>query len=156
MNIVVPFTRLHPEVVDALPDARWVNVSSDDEAYWRLFRDLWAAKETVTIVEHDIVPTPTALDGMAECPEEWCAATYAFEGRLFYGLGCVKFAGSLMARFPDVMDRVGEMASASHPARNWCNLDDRIKFVLRGRARPSPHLHPEVRHLSTVRSHDCG
>jgi len=155
MRLVVPYTKRLPEVVAALPDAEWIDVAVDDFAYWRLLYRLWSNHEAFTIVEHDIVPAPDLLAEIRDCPEEWCAAGYAFEDfGLIYGLGCVKFAASLTERVPAALGAVAAMETTDHPARHWCSLDDRLSGVLR-RAGVVQHHHGEVRHLLPVRSHDC-
>lgn len=125
-RLIVPHVRVVPEVRAALPDAEWIDVSADDEAYWRLLYRLWDARETVILVEQDILPTPDILAGMAACPADWCSCGYQFEDLgLFYGLGCAKFSGKLMAEYPDAIALVGEMGpSDHHPKRHWCPASD--------------------------------
>jgi hypothetical protein len=154
VNIIVPHTRVMPEVLAAVPGARWEDVSADDEAYWRLLDGLWAAREPFVIVEHDIVPDVAALDSVWACSEPWCACGYKFENfGLIYGLGCTKFGAGAMALVPDALERVAQMdPTPEHPPRHWCSLDSRLAAVL-GRAGLRQHKHGPVTHLRPMRSH---
>ena len=153
-RIVVPYTRIHPEVRTALPPTTdWRDVSADDEAYYRLLCELWTARESFILVEHDIVPTLTMLSELVSCASPWCACGYAFENLgLIYGLGCTKISGELMAQVPNAMELVALETSDDHPNRHWCRLDDNLKAVM-GRRGIHAHHHGTVRHLSTARSH---
>ena len=153
-RVIVPFTRRLPEVEAALPDAEWIDVSSDDEAYWRLLRDIWAERQSVVIVEHDIIPAPGAVESLKSCMREWCACPYPFEAvEALVGLGCTKFGSTLMYRLPDLIERVGRMGSGVHPPRHWCSLDGLVQSKL-VEAQVHVHRHEPAAHLSTVRSHE--
>lgn len=159
MRLVVPYvpSGLRPATLAAL--GPWHielrDVSLDDEAYWRLLRDLWLATEDTLIVEQDIVAPPDIVQGFLDCHERWCAATYPFEAwPALVGLGCTRFSGDLMVEVPDALDQVTAMADEIHPARHWCALDARLAAILRGRGF-APHIHGQVDHLSLRRSHSC-
>ena len=156
MNVVVPFTRRHPEVEAALADAHWVDVSGSDESYWELWSGLWGARRTVIVVEHDIVPGEGMLEEMWDCQHNWCAARYQFEEMgLITGLGCVKMSEALMGSVPDALEHVATaQPTDDHPPRHWCSLDSLLSGAL-GRAGYAVHPHGEVRHLSSSRSHTC-
>lgn len=156
VRVVVPFTRRLPEVVAALPDAEWVDVSGDDEAYWRLVRDLWRTAEDFAIVEHDVVPAPEILASLDGCTSLWCAASYRFENfGLITGLGCTRFSGTLTRFVPDALDLVASTSTPEHPPRHWCSMDARLSSVLRARGF-RVHEHGEVRHLGAeLRSHEA-
>ncbi len=154
-HVVVPYTRIEPDVMDAVPDAEWCYVGHDDAAYWGLLADLWAEGETFIIVEHDIVPTEADLQALAECPEGWCAAGYPFEDLgTYWGLGCTKFEGWFTRRYPEVVDRLTVGGDDVHPLHHWCNLDALLQGALAAHGQ-APHHHGLVRHLSTVRGHDA-
>ena len=80
-QVVVPFTNLAPETRAALKadgiEARYVDVSADHRDYWRLLSDIWAARQTTVIVEHDIVPWPGAVQALWDCRCDWGAYPYA-------------------------------------------------------------------------------
>jgi len=92
MNVVVPWTREHPEARAALASARphYVNVGRDDYAYWRLARCLWEA-DAFTIVEHDVVVRPDSVAELDACPERWCAFKVTTGEGWVCTLGCVRF-----------------------------------------------------------------
>jgi hypothetical protein len=186
MNVVIPFTApwsvrrhytgigptgesvegdfeaehgLRPEV-EALAlevGARLVDVSGDDQAYWRLLRDYWAAGETFIVVEHDVLPTRELLESMWQCPEPLCTGDPAPGATL----QCVKFAAALIGQFPTLLSDIGP--------HSWQGLDlaieyrvDRnlpIRHYLCGSGaatrhwhypgEPKRHMHgPPTRHLS--------
>ncbi len=79
-RVVCAYTVLHPATAEALerfaPNAELVDVSSDDEAYWRLVRDLWADQEDFLLIEHDIEITEDVLRSVADCSALWCAVRF--------------------------------------------------------------------------------
>lgn len=141
MRVVVPFARLH--VTEQVLRSYRVPVEfvrlDDDDAYRRLLHELWAARETVVIVEQDIVPWPGALEELYGCMGLWCACAHPLFGGLgiYHGLGCTKISGQLMARLPDLWDLSG----------HWSTLDQRLYFAARDIGEePHPHR-PPVIHL---------
>lgn len=126
-----------------------------DRDYFDLLSAYWRSGETFCIVEHDIVVRPEALVEFEECPERWCAAPYRYVGSTHYGLGCVRFDGSLLAAHPDVMDRVAVMCDPSHPPRHWCRLDAWISAVLYDRGERRDGHAGMVEHLNQGVSHGC-
>lgn len=157
--IVVPYTVLTHETAMAL-DCEWrgMYVGTDDAAYFRLLRDLWAAGETFTIVEHDIIPSREALASLDECGADWCACPYPYVWReVVAGLGCTRFRAPLMERQPDVFDVIAGMADGRHPPMHWCRLDAWLHVTLRDRGEPRCDRHPQVGHVNDGQSsaHGC-
>lgn len=162
MRIVVPYTRLSVPVLaalDATGRPHELVEMTDDEAYWRLLRDLWSDAETFAIVEHDIVVHPTVFDELDACPEQWCGFPhlYVCGGESgYYGLGCVRFRASLLQAVPDAMEQVGEMSDAIHPMRHWCTLDKWLQAEVLPRAGMGRHHHPTVLgHEGRTPAHGC-
>ncbi len=164
MRVVVPFTEMAPATAAALDatSAPWeaVDVSSDDESYWRLLRDLWADSETFLIVEHDIVVRPSTVVEMAMCPSQWCAARYPYFNGNHAGMGCAKFGTSLLRALPDAIGEIGDRFDGSHPRRHWCRLDAWLTRLLHQRGIPLCTNHAPVGHVrsfpGTVKpSHGC-
>ncbi len=148
-TIALPYTRLHPKVVQALTgwDVAFVDVSGSDEAYWELLASLWAKGRTFVVIEHDIVVRPDTLDALLECHEPWCSFQVPYVGRVYAGLSCAKFSASLIARHPDALERVGEMSDEDHPAGHWCRLDSWLQTVLNPGGEEM-HVHgPPLEHL---------
>jgi hypothetical protein len=160
-NVIVPHTgRLFPEVTEALEaiyvGAQLVDVSGSDTAYFELLRELWAKGESFCLVEHDIVVTPGTISSMNDCGHEWCASKYSYLRGSYWGLGCTRFRGPLLKRFPDLMDEVGEYDSPGHGRGHWCSLDQALTASLRARRIEWPHIHGEVIHLGGGQpSHGC-
>jgi len=155
--IVCPFTPdgIREATVDALaalerPVDYW-DVSVDVEAYWRLLCGLWAAAEDFLIVEHDMVPTPAAVDEMDACPQPWCTNPYAANeyGTLIeVAFGFTRFRRRIMLAEPDAMEATVDVPVMVNghmwPARHWNGLDCRFDNVLGGRRIWRQHAHLEV------------
>lgn len=151
MDVIVPYTRLRPEVLAALDTTghpyETVDVSDSDSAYWELLHEMWAAGQTFCIVEHDIIVEPDTLTRLEECPQEWCASPYPYFNGHYPGLGCAKFTGSLCQRWPSVIAEIGQWSDPTHPAKHWCRLDGWIHNVLAQKARLTVCAnHPQVVH----------
>jgi len=149
MRVVAPLTQLHPHAFGALatyaPHAAFVDVSSDDECYWRLLRGLWGLGESLAIVEHDIEVHSGTLSSFEACVEPWCVAPYTGMPYKRYpvpvlrcALGCVRFSAGLIAATPTLIDDL--------PVRHWRRLDSQIATFLQ-RAGYRAHEHePHVVH----------
>ena len=150
MNIVVPYTRVHPDTWAALWDLnpRYVDTSGDVEAYWRLLCELWEARQAFLIVEHDNVPKPGALEAMWQCKEPWCAYPYPVGTPWDTPcLGCSRFRPEIMAAFPDLMEKVGATFMGLYEGeritgKHWNRMDMTISLWLIRRGHKM-HKHPE-------------
>lgn len=143
MRIVVPFTDLHPTTKEVLSretfQVDFVDVRGDPDSYRRLLARLWSERETVVIVEHDIVPWPGAIEEIWACPCQWGTYSYVMHGGIgiAHGFGCCKLTAWLMTNLPGLWDEPGE----------WSVLDQRLFFAAR-KVGIEPHLHrPPVTHL---------
>lgn len=158
-RVIVPVTAIKPGVLDALQGIPFEvhDVSSDDEAYWRLLDGLWRHGNDFIIVEQDIKVRTGTLASFDDCPNGWCAAGYRYLGSQNYaGLGCTRFRSEFIADLPDVIDEAGEYHDDRHPKRFWCSLDAAIQFVLRDRGRTVCTVHGTVEHLGDCQpSHGC-
>ena len=115
-RVFVPYTKVLREVVlNAPAGATWVDVSSGPYAYWGLLLRLWAASETFTIVEHDVICRPDVIDGFESCREPWCLHAYdpfcscpnpdcREAGR--NNLGCVRFRRELIEAAPNAVSSI--------------------------------------------------
>lgn len=164
MMVVMPFTRQTPECVEALnaTGREWVgrDVSASDSAYFDLLTELWAARQTFCLVEHDIIVTADALDGLEACDSDWCVCPYPYgaaQGGLHAGLGCVRFRGSLLERTADALERVAALSDRQHPHRHWCRLDHWLQqIVLPGMGeRMCVHATAVGHHGSLSPAHGC-
>lgn len=112
---------------------------ADELDYWGYLLDWWTAGGFV-VVEHDVLPSPGALEKMWECPEVWCVTPYLVAGTwLDRGLGCTKFSDALVEKESTLMMEIEN--------RSWLTLDGQIadKLIERGYR---PHLHqPPALHL---------
>lgn len=157
--IVVPYTAAHEATAAALDAtgrvwrAEWVG--ADDSAYWRLLAKLWGARESFTIVEHDIVPTGAALDSLDACGADWCACPYPYMGTVYSGLGCTRFRRGVTASYPDVMDVIAGLSDKDHDPMHWCRIDAWLTEVLAARGMRRCEDHPRVAHLSEHPTHSC-
>lgn len=164
MKIICPYTQLHDATVDALSehaaghDVRYVHVGDHDEQLFEVWQDVWAAREDVIWVEHDIKIHAGVIPGFEACEFPWCAFAYPYpygNSNPYFGTGCARFRGELMAAFPDMIDRVGERFGPHHPPRHWCSIDGFQQLELAGRGYLQHHHHPPVAHLDASNSHGC-
>lgn len=160
VTIAVPFKRLAEETTIALhgETVRYAPMLND-ESYWQLLADLWAAGQSTIIVEQDIVVNETTIDELKICDHDWCAMPFPYRGNAkAFALACTKFSGALMARHPDLMEVIGQHSDAKHPPRHWCRLDAWIfnELVQRDEHR---HEHTRAKALGHVGpqfpSHGC-
>lgn len=132
-----------------------VDVSSDEHAYYRLWRRLWDKGDTFCVVEHDIVVRADTFQKFDECANRWCCAPYPYlRGDAYPGLGCVRVRADLMRAFPDLIDDAGKHAFGSHEPKHWCTLDAAIGRELTARG-ILKCCHQRVAHLSPWPSHGC-
>ena len=141
MKVVVPYTNLHPvtKMVTEWYKPEYVHLE-DDDAYRRLLKQLWEERESVVIVEHDVVPWPYAIEELFRCSCWWGAYSYQLHGGvgIHHGFGCTKFGLKLMEAVPFIWDEPG----------HWNSLDQRLYFCARKLGiEPHPHR-PPVIHLS--------
>lgn len=153
MNVVVPYTTLHPVTRAVLIEQSkantairlaFVHVGGDDLAYAKLLAYHWLVGETIIVVEHDVVPWPGAIEELHGCPAEWCSCSYNWtngHGRAGVGihhmLGCTKLSGELMAALPDLWDE---------PC-HWSQCDQRLFFAARDIGKETHPHRPGVTHI---------
>lgn len=120
----------------------------DTASYWHLLRERWTEPGDLLVVEHDMIPAPGVTDDMEACRRPWCSSPYQIAGGTWLpdGLGCVKLAGRLKERHPDLMDRLGETGGDGLPPKDWRRLDVRLSQLLRSLGY-RPHLHRRSLHL---------
>ena len=163
MKIVVPYAGVFPqqamEAIDSLAigpvDPYTYYVGHDDSAYFDLLARLWREKESIIIVEHDIIVTEAAIIGLLECNRTWCSCPYPWYNTTLHGLGCTKFDQQIMGEFPKLFDEIANVSNEIHPAKHWCNIDDRIRRYFAQYQR-NDHQHTDVvGHLRPYASHGC-
>ena len=141
MNVIVPYTDLHPTTEFVLRPYRPVYVEVGGEnGYLNFFRELWNEGEDIIIVEHDVVPWPGALEEVWQCPCAWGSYSYHMHGGIgiYHGFGCTKLTAELMAQTPDIWEQW----------TSWNMLDQKLFFAARGKGL-EPHTHrPPVTHLN--------
>jgi hypothetical protein len=141
MKVVVPYTKLRRMQQWLLRryNPCYVDVSASDDDYWTLLTELWQQRETVVLIEHDILPWPGALEELVACPALWCAYSYDQHGiGIFHSFGCVKFSGELMNLLPDIWQGMD---------KHWSQLDQQFEWrAFQAGQRPHGHR-PAVIHL---------
>jgi len=139
--VLVPYVDLAPETHAAVeryaPSLTWTGFS--DEAYCDALRSAWSSGTDFVLVEQDVVPHPSAIDELWNCPHDWCAFEYRCGSIVTTALGCTKFSTALRARNTDVISRIQN--------RRWQDLDSQIIGTLHSHGE-AEHVHqPPVRHL---------
>lgn len=152
MQIVLPFTGLHPQAERAanlhLPGHRkvWLNPSHPTE-YADLLTQLWAASDTFAVVEHDVAVHEHVAAAFASCPESWCGFVYSLPGGVVdAALGCTRFRDVLMLAERDAM-AVAASKADDLPAGHWQHLDAHLRTVLQQRGYSLHRHYPPVVHL---------
>ena len=148
--VVMPYTRLRPEVVEALAgwDVAFVDVSGSDDAYWQLLANLWSEGRSFLIVEHDVVVRPDTLGELEQCHHPWCSFQVPYVGKLYAGLSCAKFSAALIARYPDALNRIAELEDEDHPPKFWCRLDSHLQSHVLNPGGEEMHVHgPPLGHI---------
>lgn len=143
INVVVPYTDLHPLVPQLLatygytPEYRKL---VGDDGYQCLMRELWERGEDVMIVEQDILPWPGAIEELFACECFWGAYTYRTNGGMgvYHMLGCTKITKRLMRQTEGVWDEW----------RHWSVIDQTLFFAARNRGIEPHHHRPAVIHLN--------
>jgi hypothetical protein len=157
-RVVVPYTELEQETVDALVgrDVEFVDVSGSDTAYWELLNGLWGRGEDFAIVEQDIVVNSFTLTDFDQCPSIYCVSPYPYlRSPAYPGLGCARFRSGLMYRVPQLMAAVATYDFENHSPKHWCTIDAAMLRELWSR-RYFSCQHRTVRHLGDGRpSHKC-
>lgn len=159
MRTVCPFEPVvHPLARTALEEfagtVEYVKLGEHRSAYWRLLRELWAAKWSFIVIEHDVEIHERTIRALTHCPRPWCLFPYSGprdygdgSDTLFYqALGCTRFRSSLMVEHPALIDRIGDGANDVEREHDWRGLDGRIAGALHA-AGVQEHVHwPAVLH----------
>jgi hypothetical protein len=130
-TVYVPFVAgmLHPATYATVTAARlpaqfWALDRSDEGAYGRLIRRLWAKGDTFIICEHDVVPSAEQLHTIAACGHDWCS--YGYDSDLYPDgpyFGLCKFSARVLAAHP----RAAEVALHRGPGKEaevgWWECD---------------------------------
>ena len=147
MKVIVPFTKISKTQITVFQiegiQPEYVPMTHYD-SYWKLLKRQWEAREPFILVEHDILPWPTALAQLEACYDPWCALPYMIGGRFSWAFGCIKFGQGIFDKLPTILDEL--------PYRNWFNLDSEITWraetnhqvrLHRHHASPLIHLNQE-------------
>ena len=101
MRIFIPFTKLRCETYLACPGAVLVPLRNHELDYALYWQERWREGESFINVEHDVVPRPSTLQEMWDCPEDYCLLQYAYpwEGSPIdhSPIGCAKFSSNFIA-----------------------------------------------------------
>lgn len=143
MNLLVPYVKLHPEV--AKLDAVFVDTSGPT-AYWDLLAERWRQGKTFIVLEQDKVPEPGLLQQLWDCSRGWCSVSTPMRETIdsapYPSLSCTKFGAALMARYPRLLEWVGEL-DLGYGKKEWSRLDLGISALLQTHWGP-PHWHDGV------------
>ncbi len=95
---------------------------TNDQSYYRLLAGLWGKGESFTVIEHDIVVWPGAVQELANCPHSICSLPYYCSvGWIKDGLGCTKFSSKVMKQYPNFLNR--PFPTCCQHTDNYCGLD---------------------------------
>jgi hypothetical protein len=146
MLVIVPFAlsslwALHAVKLALKQDgveAQFEHMTKDD-SYYKLLETLWEKGESFTVVEHDIIVHPGAIQDLENCAEPWCVFPYYCSvGWITDGLGCTKFSAEFIAQNPLFLSE--PFPSCCAHTRYYCGLDRLIAH--RGLEQGmKPHVH---------------
>ncbi len=151
MNIICPFIpgMLRDETQEALrAEGAWFYPldPEDGRAYGKVLVHEWTKAEDFLIVEQDMLPTKADIQLMRDCPEQYCAAVYAWTTDIGPSLGFTRFRREFMLRYPDAMREANERAE-------WYQLDVVLQRAILVRDHnEQPHIHPQVVHLNEAKA----
>jgi hypothetical protein len=158
MRVLVPYVRLSNATVAAVhaagADVAFVETPGPT-GYWQALADMWGRRRAVIVLEQDKVPEPGLLAKLWACPSDWCVVNAPMrdssERAPYPSLSCVKFSGSLMAAYPDLLGCAGEL-DLGFGEKEWSRLDMVVAGLLGGRGW-EPHYHEGVvQHLHEPRA----
>jgi hypothetical protein len=152
VRVVVPYVELHPLTEEAL--AAWIDYDScqleyvdlsDDPilGYGQLVKRLWVEGDDVLLVEQDIEIGPSTIYDFRACWYGWCAAPYNWTTNVGPALGCTRFRGSFIAKYPRAVEEA--LAIAPHFQQFDIAL---VRRVLVAKYKEQPHVHTCVVHHS--------
>lgn len=111
----------------------------EGDSYYKLMCELWAAGESFTTVEHDIVVWPSAIEQLEQCKEPWCVYPYYCSvGWIIDGLGCTKFEGSFIKKHPNFLKE--PFPTCCNHTTYYCGLDRLIAHRMQDLG-IKPHIH---------------
>lgn len=102
----------------------WPVNRRDSEGYLTFWRTVWSQRRTVIVLGEDVTPSEAALSDLWSCEWQWCAQPYPIDGHSgYYGLGCVKFEGLMMDRYPELWEQAAERAKTFGTPKAIPDLD---------------------------------
>jgi hypothetical protein len=165
LHIVIPYvqggladeTRVWGESMRA----EFVDLTGDDEGYFKLMTRLLNERHEFYICEQDIVPNAQQFTDMVACPREWCAGWHKTDdiAEPTWSLGLMKFGRQLVNRHfnllhdgntePDAADMLAQVMSEGRgpdgirtpPDRRWQKVDLALYTVIGMAAVPRTETH---------------
>jgi hypothetical protein len=161
LRIVIPFVRggLAPETKAWGEEhrAEFVDLTGDDEGYFKLMTQLWNAGQEFYLVEQDVVPDPQQFTDIVACPQEWCAGVHKLHADApeTWSMGLMKFSDKLLARHfsalytgeDDRPDGAEMLAQVIGTDRHWYRVDLALLTVIG---------HATVRRAPDINAHLVG
>jgi hypothetical protein len=154
VQVVIPYVdgMLNEGVLPAvrasgLPWVAYPLERGDLGAYGRLWRRLWALRETVIVCEHDVIPTVAQLLALTMCGHDWCSYNYD-DGMYPAGpmFGLARFSGTMMAEHPYAAEVALVIGKRRDIECEWWRVDSMVARDLMIR-RVSWNMHePAVHH----------
>lgn len=126
------------------------------EGYGRFMADRWLVGAPFIVVEHDVVPTLEAVEGLRNCTEPLCFCPYEGEERTSLMFGCVRFSAGFIAAHPtlwtdflaarDAPEGHRDHDFSGARCRRWMMLPEWLDHATGAPA----HQHPRVLHLARM------
>ena len=143
----VPFAEVNEQTFNAAPpNTIFLDVSDDNDAYWRALSYMWEEGQDFAVIEHDVICRPDVVEQFDNCPEPWCMFAYdnmcheACKEAWANALGCTRFRKEVIDAVPHALSAIPEKD------RDWHNVCDGLGNHLR-EAGYTHHWHaPDVGH----------
>jgi hypothetical protein len=108
IKVICCYVNLHPKTRESIenyaPNHEFIDVSSDDFAYWRALKANWNQGHDLMVVEQDNAINPDTVANFDACEDDWCVCPYYVLnqggkwGDVIESLGCVRFSAVLQSR----------------------------------------------------------
>lgn len=77
--VIAPYVHSYPEHVEAINHVGYPVTRipcPEEDSYYKLLVALYKTGKPLVVIEHDMIPRPTDVQALLDCPEPWCGFLY--------------------------------------------------------------------------------